>query len=176
MSSPDLDQETLARDVTASIDGHLRAGKVCSFKVFTSSMWPAILPGESIKVGSPLLAKLHVGEILVRQVEGSWIAHRLIGWSARGTETLLVTKGDNALTSDTWPATQLVGVVVGVTRTGGRQTASLSLETRSRAFLIALMSRGQLIANQIEPQICRRLAVKTMRACLRMVAFHWVKN
>ena len=167
MSSLDLDPQAIVRTANALVDDHLRAGRTFCFTLSTSSMWPALMPGDRGHVRAARADDLRPGDILVRRAEASWIAHRLIRRPVYADETRLVTKGDNALTADAaWPAAHLAGVVVAVERDWPKPAARLA-QAKWQARLIALLSRGQLMASRIQPLICRRMAIKITHAGLR---------
>lgn len=170
MSVSDFDPQTIARTANALIDDHLRAGRVLSFTLATSSMWPELKPGDKATVRAARIDELRLGDILVRREAGSWIAHRLIARASTGGRSLLVTKGDNALTADTpWSATQMVGVVVAVEPAEQKSARQLT-QARRRALLIALLSRGQLLVNRVRPNRFRHILIKVSRACLRLAS------
>lgn len=167
MSSFDLDQQAIARTVNGLIDDHLRAGRTFCFTLSTSSMRPELAPGDKVYVRAAPTDELRPGDIVVRRMDENLIAHRLIGRASSDRQTLFVTKGDNALMADTpWPEAQLVGVIVAVERARQRQAVRLARSTW-RAAMIARLSRGQLLAGRIKPNICRRMAIKLSRVGLR---------
>lgn len=146
------------------ISDHLRAGQTLCFTLSTSSMWPALAPGDKVTVRAAGVDELRTGDIVMRKAADSYIAHRLIG----RCRARLLTKGDNALTADDhWAADELIGVIVAVERAGRKERALLR-EARRRRHLIAALSRAQLSANRIGPVTLRRPAIKILRAALRL--------
>ena len=164
MESPDIDPRAVARAANALISTRLRAGHKFRFTVSTSSMRPALAPGDKVVVRSAESAELRAGDIVLRKAADSYIAHRLIG----RTRARLVTKGDNALTADeSWEADELIGVIEAIERAGQKKTARLT-QARRRTHLIVLLSRVQLQAIRIGPEMLRRPTIKILRACLRL--------
>jgi hypothetical protein len=74
------------------------------------------------------------------------------------------------LTADPyWEAAELIGVIVAVERAGQKKCASF-VRAGWRTCLIAVLSRGQLSAGAIAPEVLRRPVIKILRACLRAAA------
>jgi hypothetical protein len=166
MDTSRLEARAVARAADALISNHLRAGKTLCFTMSTSSMWPALSPGDRVIVRLARVDELRTGDIVIRKAADSYIAHRLLG----RRDTRLLTKGDNALTADpAWEAGELIGVVVAVERAGQKKRASF-VRAGWRTYLIAVLSRGQLLAGAMEPEILRRPVIKILRACLRAAA------
>jgi signal peptidase I len=161
-----LEARAVARAADALISDHLRAGKTLCFTMSTSSMWPALAPGDRVIVRVAHIDELRTGDIVIRKAADSYIAHRLIGRS----HTRLLTKGDNALTADPyWETDELIGVIVAVERAGQKKRASF-VRAGWREYLIAVLSRGQHLAGAIGPELLRRPVIKILRACLRAAA------
>ena len=171
MNSYELDLKAIQLTANDLICDHLRAGRSLCFTMSTSSMRPALAPGDKVLVSAALPDELRPGDIVVRKVANARIAHRLIGSYTSGNEIHLITKGDNALKADDpWQATQLVGKVIAIERAGHKKSAHFA-RARRRAFVIAFLSRCQLSANRIEPEILRRMAVRILRAGLRVAVW-----
>ena len=131
-------------------------------------MRPALAPGDKVLVSAASPDELRPGDIVVRKIANAHIAHRLIRSYASDNEIHLITKGDNALKADdVWQATQLVGKVIAIERAGHKKSARAS----RRAFVIASLSRCQLSACRIEPEIFRRMAVRSLLAGLRVAVW-----
>jgi signal peptidase I len=64
------------------------------------SMWPTIPAGSLVEVVRTSADDLKVGDIVVWQRRGVLIAHRIVEKAQRGSDTFLVTKGDNSAASD----------------------------------------------------------------------------
>lgn len=167
MGSFEIDPKTVAQAAEALVSEHLRAGKTASFVVSTSSMRPALVPGDRVFIRATPTSELRLGDIVIRNARGSWIAHRLIGRAAFSNTDHLVTKGDNTLAADyPWKAAQVVGAVVAVERAGRKKSVSVA-RARWASFAVALLSRGQVRASRIRSRNFRRIAVKSLRACLQ---------
>jgi signal peptidase I len=168
VNSPELNLKAIQLTANALIHDHLRAGRSFCFTVSTSSMRPALAPGDRVIVSAALPDELRTGDIVVRGVADAWIAHRLIGSHASGDEVYLITKGDNSLTADdAWGATLLAGKVIAAERVGRKKAARFA-RTKRRAFVIAFLSRCQLTASRTGPKFLRRVAVRILRAGLRV--------
>lgn len=171
MDSYELDLKAIQLMANDLIGDHLRAGRSFRFTVSTSSMQPALAPGDKVLISAVLPDELRPGDIVVRKSAHAHIAHRLIGSYKSGSEIHLITKGDNALTADdAWQAAQLVGKVVAMDR-AGRKTSARFTRARRRAFVIAFLSRCQLSASRTGPKIIRRIAVRLLRAGLRVAVW-----
>jgi hypothetical protein len=134
-------------------------------------MWPALSPGDRVFARAARAAELRPGDIVIRREADTWIAHRLIGRVRLCGVTHIVTKGDNSLAADqAWQETLLVGVIIAVER-AGRNKCDTFARARWRGSVIALLSRGQLFADRIRWTIFRHMAVKSLRACLRVTVW-----
>jgi signal peptidase I len=170
MTSSCLNPQTIIQTTNEIIVNRLVTGEFLSFIVTTSSMLPSLAPGDKLRVRAVPGSELRPGDILVRRIGNSWIAHRLIGYVSSDGERLLLTKGDNSLTSDeAWPMSDCAGVVVSVERERGKWDATSEVAGWNAA-LIACLSLSQLSAARVRPNIVRRLLIKTSRACLRIAA------
>ncbi|MGA9773950.1 MAG: S24/S26 family peptidase [Blastocatellia bacterium] len=168
MNSYELNLKAIQLTANALICDHLRAGRSLCFTMSTSSMRPALAPGDKVLISAALPDQLRPGDIVVRKIADAHIAHRLIGSYTADNEIHLITKGDNALKADdAWQATQLVGKVVAIERAGHKKLT----QAKRRAFVIAFLSRCQLSASRIEPEIFRRWAVRILRAWLRVAVW-----
>lgn len=167
MHSSDLNLTAIGQTANTLITSHLRTGRALALRLSTSSMWPSLMPGDRVYIRTVRADACRTGDILVRRTGDAWVVHRLIGRADSGDEIGFVTKGDNALTADAaWPAAQLAGIVVAV-EPAPQTRAVARTQSRWRGRCIAWLSRGQLLTNRIEPAICRRVAIKLSRACLR---------
>lgn len=171
MDSYELNLKAIQLTANDLIGERLRAGIPFCFTVSTSSMKPALAPGDKVLVSAVLPDALRPGDIVVRKAANARIAHRLIGSYKSGNEIHLITKGDNSLTADdAWQATQLVGKVVAIERTGHKKSDHFARAGR-RTFIITFLSRCQLSATLIEPEILRRMAVRILRIGLRVAVW-----
>jgi hypothetical protein len=84
--------ETSAHFYHLWIDQLLNEGKTVQVPVYGMSMFPILLPRDKVQIQKCSLEALKIGQVLVFDINGQWIAHRLTGKdAARG---LLFTKGD----------------------------------------------------------------------------------
>jgi signal peptidase I len=170
MGSIEFDPTTIARATRALVNERLRAGKTACFVISTSSMRPALAPGDKVFVRAARADDLRMGDIIIRSFAGALIAHRLIGRAASGNADELMTKGDNALIADDpWQPAHLVGSVIAMERAGQKKSASFA-RARLGGLGVALLSRSQLSANRIRSRILRRIAMKCLRVCLTIAA------
>lgn len=82
------------------IGEHLRAGRLVRFTIPTTSMLPILQPGDVVVVQAIRAADLRVGDILVRQIEQVWLAHRVIECRETRGQIECVTKGDHQVFAD----------------------------------------------------------------------------
>src|SRR2546428_13056616 len=116
MDSFSVNPKVIAQAASVLICDRLRSGGTFSFTISTSSMRPALAPGDKVLVRATRADRVQTGDIVIRKMADTRIAHRVIGTFA-GKESDLVTKGDNCLTVDpAWERGQLIGVVVAVVR------------------------------------------------------------
>jgi signal peptidase I len=97
----------------------LKHGRPITVSVASSSMTPTIVPGDDLSVSSVPSDQLHIGDIVLFEREGDWIAHRLISLAHKDGLTRVVTRGDNAIGSDQpAPVSDVLGRVVEIRRDG----------------------------------------------------------
>ena len=101
------------------IGEHLRAGRAVRFTIPTTSMMPTFKPGDTVVVQSYDSSMLRVGDIVVRQVEEVWVAHRLVEHRVVTDQVVCVTKGDHQPHRDrVWHAASREGVVITLENNG----------------------------------------------------------
>jgi len=66
------------------------------FKAVGNSMFPAIRENQLVKVKKIDLAKIKVGDVLVFEVFGSIIAHRVVSTQHKNFGPIFITKEDNS--------------------------------------------------------------------------------
>ena len=170
MDSSGANATVIAQAANVLICDRLRSGGTFSFTISTSSMLPALGPGDRVVVRAARADRVRTGDIVIHKRADSWIAHRVIYTFSSTGETHLVTKGDNALTPDpVWEPGQLVGAIVAVARAGRGERESFS--GMRRGATIALLSRSQLLANQIRVEILRRVTLRSLCVCLRVASW-----
>ncbi len=59
--------------------------------VYGMSMFPILMPGDKVQVRRVGVQDMRVGQVLVFENQGQWVAHRLI---AKQEDGKLITKGD----------------------------------------------------------------------------------
>jgi signal peptidase len=113
----------------------LRAGAHTRVRVMGTSMLPALWPGDILVVRGGLPATLSVGDIVLFLRYGRLFAHRVVRKS--GAE--LITRGD-ALSYRDPPvqASELLGLVVQITREGAGQFPARSLSITQRIAALAI--------------------------------------
>jgi hypothetical protein len=152
------------------IDARLRAGGAVHFTISTWSMFPTLAPGDQVIAQRAPTVDLYPGDILLIQVGGMWLAHRLIGRRVADGRALFITKGDNALEADqVWQAAQLSGIVTAVRR-NGRVLSLRSRRARWTSAALAFLSRAQVFLRRLRPHLARRIALKASRILLRIGA------
>ena len=88
-------------------------------KTFGLSMRPAICGGEWIVVRRVAEGEVQVGDIIVYQAGGKFVAHRIIRRLEKGGQTCFRVKGDAQLSSEgVLPAGQIVARVVALKKKG----------------------------------------------------------
>ncbi len=165
------------------IDARLRMGDAVRFTIPTSSMYPALVPGDQVIVRGTRATELRVGDVVIVKGDASvtWIAHRLIARRVVDETLRLVTKGDNCSVADPpWRETQLIGCAVAMQRQRATRSSDL-MSGRARAVnaCLAFFSRGQVFAESKTREACpeqdrrvaRRIALKVSRILIRAGGF-----
>ncbi len=122
------------RDLSNRIAGGLAEEVVRTFgevrlRAFGTSMVPAILPGDFVRIQRASLHEISPGEVVLFSQGDRFFVHRVIHHSVistRGTpnEPCLITRGDRLLHDDPpVVSTELVGRVVSIQRGSGQVTA-----------------------------------------------------
>ncbi len=81
------------------IDQLLNEGKTVQVPVYGMSMFPILLPRDKVQIQKCSLEALKIGQVLVFEINGQWIAHRLTSKDAATGQ--LFTKGDGLPYTDT---------------------------------------------------------------------------
>lgn len=140
---------------------HHGAGTAAWVVASGSSMQPLIRAGDELYVEfGP--RRYHLGEIVVFPEGGRFVAHRVVGWTRRGGQRLLLTRGDATVDLDRpFPPEQALGVV----RACRRQPDGLQTPVLDRspgATMVAVVSRagGRLVgaSESLPPALRRQLA------------------
>ena len=119
------------------LEGQLRQGVSCRFRVTGSSMYPFVRPGDVVTVSPAGADGVRLGDIVAcaKPGGGGMVLHRVVGRRAE----LLHIKGDNVRVPDGWvPAANAMGLAAGIERRGRPVRLGLG---RSGLF-VALYSRG----------------------------------
>ena len=98
------------------VEDHSVVHHLFSFKVISWSMFPTILKGDVVKIGSA--DQIRIGDVVVFRQMGALVCHRVTGL---GTAGELYTRGDRAQGPGTpIPRHDVVGKVTSITRGGKR--------------------------------------------------------
>lgn len=101
------------------VQGGLSAGAEFRLRITTSSMTPTLRPGDTVIVRRREWRALRSGDIVLCNVGGVFLAHRLVALKAQRARGVLITKGDRAWTLDAPnEVSAYLGVVVRVEREG----------------------------------------------------------
>ncbi len=161
--------QTITQTTNDLIDERLRAGTSITFTIPTTSMLPTLAPGDQVLVRvvhDSLLRDWRIGDILLLQTRGVWVAHRLV---ERGTS--MRTKGDYAACADPeLDRTQVRGVVIGVRRRNGNTIDYLTRRARRVNAFIARCSRGQARFAATPTGIGWRIVRRLVRAAIWSIA------
>ncbi len=95
-----LDARTIANAANELIDARLHMGSAVQFTIPTGSMFPTLAPGDQVIVRRMCAQDLRLGDIVLIQAGGVWLAHRLIGRRVTESNIFFVTKGDNCVQHD----------------------------------------------------------------------------
>lgn len=159
-----------SKATNALIDARLRGGHTVCLTMTTTSMSPTLVPGDRLVVAGTRAQQLRPGDIVVRNLDQVWLAHRLIGFRPVNGTNLLVTKGDNNVNADAaWSFEQLGGIVTALER-DSRRVNLLSRRARGAGVALAFLSRLQWQIQQATRGLPRRFALKTTRIMLVMSA------
>lgn len=134
----------------------VRGVGTATLKVTGSSMLPAILPGDVLKIRRHLPNELRPGQIILYTRNGRLIAHRIISVSGN----FLITRGD-VLQSVDPPVreSEVIGSVDGILRNG--QSVDARRTTRTRA--LAWMLRESVLFTKVYLHINARRVPFTLR-------------
>jgi signal peptidase I len=95
----------------------LTDNKIIRLRLGGYSMFPNLMPGDiaTIRQVEPSLLKL--GEIVVAEINGRWIAHRLVSKQETKSGTLFITQGDSVSRRDINVAkSDIIGLVEEIER------------------------------------------------------------
>jgi signal peptidase I len=124
----------------------LEAGKRLRLRVVGESMLPLLREGDAVWVEQPRQELLQPGDLLVIELNGELIVHRLIAIKP----AILLTKGDHVPSSDSWQEPErMIGSVVAIDMPGKRRT----LEHRAWRWLGRFLAGVSLF----EAQACNWL-------------------
>lgn len=158
-----LTTRALKNTANELIDTRLHMGGTVQFTIPTWSMFPTLSPGDQVIVRRVHADDMRLGEIVLLQAGGVWLAHRLIGRHSANGSPLLITKGDNCVQPDLpWQAAQLSGIVTAV-QYNGREVSLVSPRARLISTLLARLSRAQLFLTHVHPGLARRVVLKASR-------------
>ncbi|MGQ1888873.1 S24/S26 family peptidase [Thermophagus sp. OGC60D27] len=117
------------------IDQLLEEGKTVQVTVQGMSMFPILLPGDSVQIRRIGFDEMRPGQVLIFEREGQWIAHRLMVKEEKSQ--YLTTRGDGLPRQDhPIPATQVKGMITGVVRS--RSPFARSINTSADRWMVWL--------------------------------------
>ena len=111
----------------------LNEGKTVQVPVYGMSMFPILMPRDSVQIKRVTFDQMIPGQVLVFERDGQWIAHRLI--KKDYLTGLLITHGDG-LPYDDEPiaANSVKGIITKVIKT--RSPFAFSINTRIDRFMV----------------------------------------
>lgn len=86
-----------AREIGASL---LSEGRSVRFKLGGSSMFPFLRQGDVAAIDPLPMSQLKLGQVIVFENNGRWIAHRLVAIKKDGNSLRLLAQGDSVKTPD----------------------------------------------------------------------------
>ncbi len=150
------------------VQARLEEGGTVQFVVPTESMVPVFLPGDLLLVRRAEPAEVQIGDIVVVQSHGAWLAHRLVAKRSVTGGSLFVTKGDWSPAMDApWPEQKLAGIVAS-SRRKDREFSWSAPRMRPLNRLLARVSYLAGVVTQWRNRVLRYVAYKSLRVLLRM--------
>jgi hypothetical protein len=146
----------------------LEAGENVHFHLTTNSMYPTLVPGDTLIVQHTTKNNIQPGAILLIRIGESWIVHRFLGWKATTNGEYLITKGDNAGYPDPYQSiTSYWGIVSGIVR-GDKIIDLFSVKFRLLSYWITKLSLLQLLLHDVQPKPLQIMALAIQRRILRL--------
>lgn len=109
------------------LSSYLNDGKSVQVSTITSSMKPAIFPGDTLTVTRAQPDSLRSGDIILVDIDNQWTAHRVVALRSYGNTICAITRGDNSTHSDTpVPINKIIGKVIRINRKTGNTTSTLT--------------------------------------------------
>ncbi|MFC2175580.1 S24 family peptidase [Bacteroidota bacterium] len=106
-------------DVKSLSRNLLKDKKIVKLRLGGCSMYPNLLPGDIATVRQVKGSSLKLRQVVVVEIDGRWIAHRLVGRSIVKKETYFITQGDSVFKPDVGiQESEIIGVVEQVDRAG----------------------------------------------------------
>ncbi len=159
----------VSRAASALVQAHLETAAV-RLTITTGSMSPALRPGDQVTVRKVNPDELRLGDVVVFQSAGAFVAHRLIARSRHDGQLFLTTKGDAAPEADApWEPSALVGVIV-ARRRGDGETSLETRRVRTVNRMLAFFSQGHQIVNQTLSGAPREVVAKGLRGGLKVLS------
>jgi hypothetical protein len=160
----------LAESIRELVIERLQEKRTIKFNLITTSMVPALVPGDQITVIC-LTDKLpSIGAIVLTENGGIWVAHRLVSRKKLSSGYWLTIKGDNNNCADLpCELSDLKGIVVAVVR-GNRVFDYSSIRARILGFWIAWLSFVQ--GNLYRPRLrfFRRVVLAGLHRIIKFLA------
>jgi signal peptidase I len=149
MSNPYLEKKPLPQPVVeTALQRWSRAGKQSKFSVIGNSMYPFLLPDDTLIIAHGC-ENARPGELLAFRQNKTLIVHRLLQIRNDNNSLAYLIKGDNCIQSDPLIlANQVVGIVRAIHR--GRARVDLSAPTwRIASCAIAASGRLGLVIDRL---------------------------
>lgn len=110
----------------------LRGNNVC-VSISTTSMTPAILPGDTVTVSWVSPQNLRRGDIVLMEIGDEWVLHRIVWLDSKNER--IVTRGDHAIETD---APAPFSVILGKVSAIGRKGREMPLRSPSALARLAM--------------------------------------
>ena len=127
----------------------INAGKPAWLPLSGESMVPFLPGGSKILVSQTTAGQIRLGNLLLFEVEGRIICHRVLRRRGQGASYTFLTKGDGRRATDPWVcAEQVIGKVTAINRNGSivRLNTPLRRLQAVAAAALSLVGTGSLAA------------------------------
>lgn len=93
----------------------MQRGGIVSFRIASGSMLPTLAPGDNVRVKKfPPLSDPGLGDIVLFNMGGTWVVHRVVGKECGDGRLSYWQKGDAEYRATLTPATAVAGRVVAI--------------------------------------------------------------
>lgn len=130
-----------------------------TFRAQGTCMYPAVRPGDVLRIRPCPAAGVAVGDVAVCRRNGELFGHRVVAAGERDGRAFVVTRPDRTQGGDDGPSfdEDLLGVVESVTRRGARVSLQRAGQAGGRCPLTRLVLRGRLALIEGGPRVRGRL-------------------